>query len=89
MALADRQGVPNGAGDIGLRPLGRVRQRVAERQVRGDRRRERAAGAMRVARLDARGREIRVKRSPSNSRSTTSSPLPWPPLMTTATGPSS
>ena len=54
MALAERDAVAHRAFDVGLRGRDGLLQRRAPGEVRRDRRRERAAGAVRVRPLDAR-----------------------------------
>src|SRR6267143_237016 len=53
-AVADARGVRDGPGDIPLGEPGGLQQFATEREVRGKRRRKRAAGPVRVARVDAR-----------------------------------
>src|SRR5256885_14810899 len=52
--VADARRVRDRARDVPLRARGRVGQRMTEREPRGDRRRKRAAGAVRVRAVDPR-----------------------------------
>ncbi len=84
VAVADAQLAPGlqRLPDVGLGARDRLPQRDALGQQRGDGGRQRAPGAMRVRRLDARAPKPRDAGS-IDRMSTASSPLPCPPLSST------
>ena len=86
---AHRQPIARGqrGGQIRLGAPRRL-DHLIPRQQCGDRRRQRAAGAVRVARVDAAGRQFDRRRCPSNSRSGLSAPSSAPPFSSTACAPS-
>ncbi len=77
------RGRGDGASDVVGACAHGLGQRSSEREVGGERRRERAARAVRVAACPVAGAGTRGTRVPSNSRSTTSGSSKWPPLTTT------
>jgi hypothetical protein len=78
----------HGAEDVGARLRDRLGQRFAQRQVRGDGGRQRAARAVQVAAGNALRSQARSRAIGCSSTSTTSSPGRCPPLSSTPFAPS-